>query len=181
MSLGFGKAGWDCVTTEQLSKMGSFHQSKRSDNKWYAVEVGWGIFIENLTYFLFLRAVVNIPIQTVKNCQRIYWCPFSFQTACCNFLVSYSLVVVYLGSFLKVESFRVWRTQYKRLNTHRALRCSVSMDGQTDRPTVRTIKNCRLDFMIVGFEVITHKLEIQICFLGALACNVILNYCCIKA
>ena len=31
--------------------MGSFHQSKRSDNKWYTVEVRWGIFIENLTYF----------------------------------------------------------------------------------------------------------------------------------
>ena len=37
---------------ERLSKMGSFHQSKRSDNKWYAVEVRWSIFIENLTYFL---------------------------------------------------------------------------------------------------------------------------------
>ena len=23
--------------------MGSFHQSKQSDNKWYAVEVRWGI------------------------------------------------------------------------------------------------------------------------------------------
>ena len=35
----------------------------RSDNKWCGVEVRWGIFIENLTYFfLFLRAVVNIPI-----------------------------------------------------------------------------------------------------------------------
>ena len=34
---------------EQLTKMGSFHQSK--DNKWYVVEVRWGIFIENLTYF----------------------------------------------------------------------------------------------------------------------------------
>ena len=31
--------------------MGSFHQSKRSDNKQYTVEVRWGIFIENLTYF----------------------------------------------------------------------------------------------------------------------------------
>ena len=31
--------------------MGSFHESKRSDNMWYAVEVRWGISIENLTYF----------------------------------------------------------------------------------------------------------------------------------
>ena len=31
----------------QLAKMGSFHQSKRSDNQRYAVEVRWGIF----TYF----------------------------------------------------------------------------------------------------------------------------------
>ena len=31
--------------------MGSFHESKRSDNKWYAVEVRWGISIENLTCF----------------------------------------------------------------------------------------------------------------------------------
>ena len=36
---------------EQLAQMGSFHQSKRSDNKLYAVEVRWGIFFENLTYF----------------------------------------------------------------------------------------------------------------------------------
>ena len=35
----------------QLAKMRSFHQSKRSDNKQYAVEVRWGIFFENLTYF----------------------------------------------------------------------------------------------------------------------------------
>ena len=35
----------------QLAKMRSFHQSKRSDNKKYAVEVRWGIFFENLTYF----------------------------------------------------------------------------------------------------------------------------------
>ena len=35
----------------QLTKMGSFHQSKRSDNKWYAVEVRGGIFEENLTFF----------------------------------------------------------------------------------------------------------------------------------
>ena len=31
--------------------MGSFHERKRSDNKWYAVRVRWGISIENLTYF----------------------------------------------------------------------------------------------------------------------------------
>ena len=45
--------------------MRSFHQSKRSDNKQYAMEVRWGIFFENLTYYLFLKAVVNIPIQTL--------------------------------------------------------------------------------------------------------------------
>ena len=46
--------------------MGSFHQSKRSDNKRHTVEVRWGLFFfENLTYFLFLRAVVNMPIQTL--------------------------------------------------------------------------------------------------------------------
>ena len=44
----------------QLAKMGSFHQSKRPDNKWYAVEVRWGIFIENLSYFL-------IPSSVRKN------------------------------------------------------------------------------------------------------------------
>ena len=49
----------------QLAKMRSFHQSKRSDNKQYAMEVRWGIFFENLTYYLFLKAVVNIPIQTL--------------------------------------------------------------------------------------------------------------------
>ena len=39
---------------------------KRSDNNWYTVEVRWGIFIENMTvFFLFLRAVVNIPVQTL--------------------------------------------------------------------------------------------------------------------
>ena len=43
--------------------MGSFQYSKRSDNKQYTVKVD--IFIENLNgFFLFLRAVVNIPIQT---------------------------------------------------------------------------------------------------------------------
>ena len=49
----------------QLAKMDSYHQSKRSDNKWYAVEVRSDIFIKNLTFFSFLRAVVNIPIQTL--------------------------------------------------------------------------------------------------------------------
>ena len=49
----------------QLAKMRSFHQSKRSDNKQYAVEVRWGIFLRIWRiFFLFLRAVVNIPIQT---------------------------------------------------------------------------------------------------------------------
>ena len=38
---------------EQLAQMGSFHQSKRSDNKQYAVEARWGIFFENLTYFFY--------------------------------------------------------------------------------------------------------------------------------
>ena len=32
--------------------MGSFYDSKQSDNKWYAAQVRWGIFIESLTYFL---------------------------------------------------------------------------------------------------------------------------------
>ena len=36
----------------QLAKMGSFHQSKQTDNKWYAAEVRWGILIENLTNIL---------------------------------------------------------------------------------------------------------------------------------
>ena len=46
--------------------MGSFHQIKRSDNERHTVEVRWGFFFfENLTYFLFLRAVVNMPIQTL--------------------------------------------------------------------------------------------------------------------
>ena len=46
--------------------MRSFHQSKRSDNKQYAVEVRWGIvFFRIWIILLFLRAVVNIPIQTL--------------------------------------------------------------------------------------------------------------------
>ena len=43
--------------------MSSFQHSKRSDNKQCIVEVKGGIFIE--FFFLFLRAVVNIPIQTL--------------------------------------------------------------------------------------------------------------------
>ena len=49
----------------QLAKMRSFHQSKRSDNKRYAVEVRWGFFLRIWRIILFLRAVVNIPIQTL--------------------------------------------------------------------------------------------------------------------
>ena len=46
--------------------MGSFQHSKRSDNKRCIVGVRLGIFIENLTvFFLFLREVVDIPIQTL--------------------------------------------------------------------------------------------------------------------
>ena len=48
--------------------MGYFQHSKRSDSKQCTVKVRWGIFIENLTvffFFLFLRAIVNIPIQTL--------------------------------------------------------------------------------------------------------------------
>ena len=44
--------------------MGPFQYSKRPGNKRCTVEVRRGIFIENLTVFLFLGAVVNIPIQT---------------------------------------------------------------------------------------------------------------------
>ena len=50
---------------EQLAQMGSFHQSKRSDNKHYAVEARWGIFLRIWRIFLFFRALVNIPIQTL--------------------------------------------------------------------------------------------------------------------
>ena len=45
--------------------MGSFQHSKRSDSKRCTVEVRWGCFIENLTIFFFLRAVVKIPSQTL--------------------------------------------------------------------------------------------------------------------
>ena len=45
--------------------MGSFQHRKWSYNKRCNVEVRWGIFSENLTVFvLFLKVVVNIPIQT---------------------------------------------------------------------------------------------------------------------
>ena len=44
--------------------MRSFHQSKRSDNKQYTVEVRWHIFFLRIwRIFLFLRTVVDIPIQ----------------------------------------------------------------------------------------------------------------------
>ena len=45
--------------------MGSFHQSKRSDNEQYDVKVRWGILLRIWRIVLFLRAVVNIPIQTL--------------------------------------------------------------------------------------------------------------------
>ena len=45
--------------------MGSLQRCKRSDNKQRTVELRWGIFCENLTYILYLRAVTNIPIQTL--------------------------------------------------------------------------------------------------------------------
>ena len=64
-ALGFSYVRWK-PRNEQLAQMGSFHQSKRSDNKQYAVEVRWGIFFLRIwRIFLFLRAVVNIPIQTL--------------------------------------------------------------------------------------------------------------------
>ena len=44
-----------CSLSDPL-KMGSFQQSKRSDNKRCTVEVRWGIVIE--------KKYVNIPIQT---------------------------------------------------------------------------------------------------------------------
>ena len=46
-----------------LAKMVSFRHSKQSDSKRCSVEVRWGIFI--VCVFLFLRAVVNISIQTL--------------------------------------------------------------------------------------------------------------------
>ena len=46
--------------------MGSFWHSKRTDNKRCTVEVRWGFFFWGFghIFFLFLRAVVNIPRQT---------------------------------------------------------------------------------------------------------------------
>ena len=49
-ALGFSYERWK-RRNGQLAKMRPFHQSKRSDNKRYAVEVRWGIFFENLTYY----------------------------------------------------------------------------------------------------------------------------------
>ena len=60
-AFGFSYVRWK-PRNGQLAKMDSFHQRKRSDHKWYAVEVRWGIFIENLIV-VFHRAVVNILIQ----------------------------------------------------------------------------------------------------------------------
>ena len=45
--------------------MRSFHQSKRSDNKQYAMEVRWGIFLRIWRIIYYFKAVVNIPIQTL--------------------------------------------------------------------------------------------------------------------
>ena len=61
-ALGFSHVRWK-PRNGQLAKMRSFYQSKRSDNKQYAVEVRWSVFFRRI--FLFLRAVVNIPIQTL--------------------------------------------------------------------------------------------------------------------
>ena len=51
-----------CSLSDPL-KMGSFQQSKRSDNKRCTVEVRWGIVIE--------KKYVNIPIQTVIISPRL--------------------------------------------------------------------------------------------------------------
>ena len=62
-ALGFSYERWK-PRNGQLAKMRSFRQSKRSDNKQYTVEVKWHIFFLRIwRIFLFLRAVVNIPIQ----------------------------------------------------------------------------------------------------------------------
>ena len=46
--------------------MGYLQRSKWSDNEQRTVEVTWGIFFVRIWLtFLFLRAVVNIPIQTL--------------------------------------------------------------------------------------------------------------------
>ena len=55
-------------TTHERSP--SLMSSKPNKPKQCTVEVRWGNFIENLTViFLFLRAVINIPTQTIK----IFW------------------------------------------------------------------------------------------------------------
>ena len=62
-ALGFSYERWK-PRNGQLAKMRSFHQSKRSDNKQYTVEVRWHIFFLRIwRIFLFLRTVVDIPIQ----------------------------------------------------------------------------------------------------------------------
>ena len=48
-ALGFSYVRWK-PRNEQLAKLGTFRQRKRSDNKWYAVKVRWDIFIENYNY-----------------------------------------------------------------------------------------------------------------------------------
>ena len=63
-ALGFSYERWK-RRNGQLAKMRPFHQSKRSDNKRYAVEVRWGIFLRIWRIILFLRAAVNIPTQTL--------------------------------------------------------------------------------------------------------------------
>ena len=49
---GFSYVRWK-PRNEQLAQMGSFHQSKRSDNKQYAVEVRWGIFFWEFDVFFY--------------------------------------------------------------------------------------------------------------------------------
>ena len=64
-ALGFSYVRWK-PRNKQLAKMRSFRLSKRSDNKQYAVEVRWGIFFLRIwRIFLFLRTVVNIPLQNL--------------------------------------------------------------------------------------------------------------------
>ena len=62
-ALGFSYVRWK-LRNGQLAKMRSFHQTKRSDNKWYAAEVRWGILLRVWRIVLFLRPVVNILIKT---------------------------------------------------------------------------------------------------------------------
>ena len=64
-ALGFSYVRWK-PRNGQLAKMGSFHQSKRSDNKWYAVEVRWVIFIYNLTYCIYknsYNSAITVIVQ----------------------------------------------------------------------------------------------------------------------